>query len=93
MYRITKNPVYQENAWIIFQALEKHCKTECGYSGVKDVTVENTEKDDAMQSFFLSETLKYLYLIFSPDTVVPLDKYVFTTEGHPLPIWNNKFAS
>jgi hypothetical protein len=35
----------------------------------------------------LAETLKYLYLIFSPDDVVPLDKYVLNTEAHPLLIW------
>lgn len=27
-----------------------------------------------------AETLKYLFLIFSDDTVVPLDKHVLTTE-------------
>lgn len=38
------------------------------------------------QSFFLAETLKYLYLTFSEDTVIPLDKWVFNTEAHPLPV-------
>jgi mannosyl-oligosaccharide alpha-1,2-mannosidase len=27
-----------------------------------------------------------LYLLFSEDDVVPLDKWVFNTEAHPLPI-------
>lgn len=39
-----------------------------------------------MQSFFLAETLKYLYLLFSPPTVIPLDEWVFNTEAHPLRI-------
>ena len=39
-----------------------------------------------MQSFFLAETLKYLYLLFSPTTVIPLDEWVFNTEAHPLKI-------
>ena len=30
---------------------------------------------------------RYLYLIFSPDDVIPLDKFVFNTEAHPLRIW------
>ena len=30
---------------------------------------------------------RYLYLIFSPDDVVPLDRYVLNTEAHPLLIW------
>jgi len=41
-----------------------------------------------MESFWLAETLKYLYLLFedSPD-VLPFDQWVFNTEAHPLPIW------
>ena len=31
-----------------------------------------------------AETLKYLYLIFSPDDLVSFDEYVFNTEAHPL---------
>lgn len=39
-----------------------------------------------MESFFLSETLKYLFLLFDPDDAVyQHGKYVFTTEAHPLP--------
>ena len=36
-----------------------------------------------MPSFFLAETLKYLYLLFSPETL-PVDSVVFNTEAHPL---------
>lgn len=39
-----------------------------------------------MQTFFLAETLKYLYLLFSPSTVIPLDEWVFNTEAHPVRI-------
>lgn len=39
-----------------------------------------------MQSYFLSETLKYLYLLFSPSSVISLDEWVFNTEAHPLRI-------
>jgi mannosyl-oligosaccharide alpha-1,2-mannosidase len=41
-------------------------------------------RDDQQQSFFLAETLKYLYLLFCDDSVIPLDEYVFNTEAHPL---------
>jgi mannosyl-oligosaccharide alpha-1,2-mannosidase len=40
-----------------------------------------------MESFFLAETLKYFYLLFSDPSVIPLDKYIFNTEAHPLPIF------
>ena len=39
-----------------------------------------------METFLFGETLKYLYLTFCDDSVIPLDKYVFNTEAHPLPI-------
>ena len=42
---------------------------------------------DKLESFFLAETLKYLYLLFSDDKdLLPLDKWVFNTEAHPLPV-------
>ena len=41
---------------------------------------------DHMESFWLSETLKYAYLLFEEDTVLPFDEYVFNTEAHPLPV-------
>jgi mannosidase alpha-like ER degradation enhancer 2 len=41
---------------------------------------------DDMESFFLSETLKYLYLLFSmEDGAAVVDEYVLTTEAHFLP--------
>jgi mannosyl-oligosaccharide alpha-1,2-mannosidase len=41
-----------------------------------------------METFFLAETLKYLYLLFGSNDVFPLDKYVFNTEAHPFPIFD-----
>ncbi|KAJ4826381.1 mannosyl-oligosaccharide alpha-1,2-mannosidase [Turnera subulata] len=84
LWRFTGNKTYREWGWNIFQAFEKNSRIETGYVGLKDV---NTGvKDDMMQSFFLAETLKYLYLLFSPPTVIPLDEWVFNTEAHPLRI-------
>jgi mannosyl-oligosaccharide alpha-1,2-mannosidase len=40
-----------------------------------------------MPSYFLAETLKYLYLMFTEEDLIPLDKYVFNTEGHPFAIF------
>ena len=39
---------------------------------------------DSMPSFFLAETLFYLYLMFSDSSVLPLDVWVLNTEAHPL---------
>ena len=68
------------------QALEKHCRVDSGYVGLKDVFQANPPKDNVQQSFFLAETLKYLFLLFSDDSVLPLDQWVFNTEAHPLPV-------
>lgn len=48
--------------------------------------VNSGVKDNMMQSFFLAETLKYLYLLFSPSSVISLDEWVFNTEAHPIRI-------
>lgn len=44
--------------------------------------------EDKMDSFFLSETLKYLYLLFTDpkDLAFALEGYVFTTEAHLLSV-------
>jgi len=47
---------------VAIAAAQKFCRTECGYAGVRDV--EDCSLDEQMPSFFLSETLKYLYLLF-----------------------------
>ena len=58
------------------QSLEQYCRTPNGFSGIRDVYDVNTLKDNTQQSFFLAETLKYLYLIFSEDDTLPLDEWV-----------------
>ncbi|EFC44092.1 predicted protein [Naegleria gruberi] len=83
LYRLTGDKMYKEWGWNIFQSIEKHCKTPIAYAGLKNVLIVDGVRDNAMESFFLSETLKYLYLLFTDDQI-PLDKYVFTTEAHPL---------
>ena len=37
-----------------------------------------------MQSFWIAETLKYFYFIFSDPELISIDDYVFNTEAHPL---------
>lgn len=40
------------------KALERHCRTDGGYSGIKNVYIDPPQQDDVQQSFFLAETLK-----------------------------------
>ncbi|KAJ1831172.1 hypothetical protein LPJ63_004463 [Coemansia sp. RSA 2711] len=84
LYRVTGDPKYQDWGWQIFEAIERHARVAHGYAAVRNVLSAEmaANREDAMESFFLAETLKYLYLLFGPDDVLPLDKYVFTTEAH-----------
>ncbi len=87
MHRVTGHDKYRVWGWNIFRALERSCKTAAGYSGVYDVTRQPGEANNlnnAQESFFLAETLKYLYLLYSPAEVLPLDKFVLNTEAHVL---------
>lgn len=79
---------YREWGWQIFQAFEKYTKVSTGgYTSLDDVTVlPPPQRRDKMETFFLGETLKYLYLLFGESSVIPLDKFVFNTEAHPFPI-------
>lgn len=36
----------------------------------------------------LSDSLKYLYLLFTDEDLLPLDKWVFNTEAHPFPVFD-----
>lgn len=42
-----------------------------------------------MDSFFLAEMFKYLYLLFADkeDIIFDIEDYIFTTEAHLLPLW------
>jgi len=82
--KITGDPIYREMGWEIFQSIEKYCKTQYGYGAYPDVRDTTRPPNDSMESFFLGETLKYLYLLMDPDSEVDLDTHVFNTEAHPL---------
>ena len=90
LWRFTHNEKYRDWGWEIFEAFRKYCRVPGGgYSNLIDVTREATPESlwqDKMESFFLAETLKYLYLLFDDDSNISLDKWVFNTEAHPLPI-------
>ncbi|KAL5183312.1 Alpha-mannosidase I MNS5 [Glycine soja] len=83
LYQATKDPWYIEVGESIVNSLNLYTKVEGGFASIKDVTTMQLE--DHQHSFFLAETCKYLYLLFD-DSFVHENNYVFTTEGHPLPV-------
>jgi mannosidase alpha-like ER degradation enhancer 2 len=82
LYRFTNDSKYLDMGKTIFESLVKYCRTDAGYAALRNV--ETKEKRDNMESFFLAETLKYLYLLFAPPETIDLKKVVFNTEAHPI---------
>ncbi|KAF9122761.1 alpha mannosidase-like protein [Mortierella sp. 14UC] len=90
LYRATKDPFYLEVGEMILRDLEALTKTKCGWASLKSVIDRKLE--DRMESFALSETFKYLFLLFDEDNVLHQElkdsNFVFTTEGHVLALAN-----
>ncbi|KAF8381572.1 mans-3 [Pristionchus pacificus] len=88
LYRATGDKKYQEWGWAAFEAIDKYARIAGGgYSSVNNVKTTKVQYRDLMESFLLAETFKYIYLLLADDqSELPLDRWVFNTEGHPLPI-------
>ncbi|KZP32890.1 glycoside hydrolase family 47 protein [Athelia psychrophila] len=84
LYRATRDPFYLDVGERILNDIIYRCKVECGLAGIQDLRTNH--RDDRMESFALSETLKYLFLLFDEANPLHSDdsNYVLTTEGHIL---------
>ena len=73
---------------LFLQAFEKFARVEHGYSSLGNVrSVSELKLRDMMESFFLGETLKYFYLLFSDDQkTLSVDRFVLNSEAHFFPI-------
>ncbi|CAE7111477.1 unnamed protein product [Rhizoctonia solani] len=78
----TQDPFYLDVGERVLLDLIRRAKVECGLSTLSNV--QSGEHEDRMESFALSETLKYLFLMFDEDNKINSDdqNMVFTTEGH-----------
>ncbi|KAI8321873.1 hypothetical protein GQ54DRAFT_297731 [Martensiomyces pterosporus] len=89
LWRITGEEKWRQYGWRIFKAFEQWARySDGGYTSLHDITVIPPPREDKMETFFMSETLKYFYLLFSDTDTVPLTRYVFNTEAHPLPVFD-----
>ncbi|KAG4077628.1 hypothetical protein HA402_008888 [Bradysia odoriphaga] len=86
LYKATGDHYYLQVAKKVLQTLQKHARVDCGFAAVNDVRTGKHE--DRMDSFVLSETIKYLFLIFADpsELILDLDSFIFTTEAHLLPL-------
>tara|TARA_B110000211_G_scaffold208650_1_gene245389 strand:+ start:4929 stop:6152 length:1224 start_codon:yes stop_codon:yes gene_type:complete len=84
-WRSTHDEKWRLLATQIWGAIKKHCQLANGaFTDVRYVSRDTPQKLDKQESWFLAETLKYLWLTFQPDTILPLDEFVFNTEAHPI---------
>lgn len=87
LWRQTHDVKYRDFAWEMAQSIETHCQTKFGgYGSVANVDQIPTKILPQQQPDLLSGTLKYLYLTFCNYTIWPLDRWVYSTTGHPIPI-------
>ncbi|ETO32208.1 hypothetical protein RFI_04912 [Reticulomyxa filosa] len=90
MFSVTSNEQYRDWGWLIFEAIQQHCRTEIAYSGINDVRDIPPMQDNKMESYVMAETFKYLYLLFDDHagSLIPLNEFVFNTEAHPIRKFN-----
>ncbi|XP_072951179.1 alpha-mannosidase I MNS4 [Typha angustifolia] len=89
LFKATRDSRYLDVGRDMVASIQYGARCPCGYCHIADV--ESHKQDDHMESFFLAETVKYLWLLFDlavgPDNIVENGpyKYIFSTEGHLLP--------
>lgn len=82
LYHYTGDPRYRRMGGLFFDSLKAWCRTGAGYAALSSVI--SRKKADSMESFFLAETLKYLYLLFAPPDALDFEAVTFNTEAHPV---------
>jgi len=86
LWRATGDPFYLMAGEDMLRSIKHSARTDCGYATIKNV--RDHRKEDRMESFFLAETLKYLYLLFDPDNFIHNDgrsgKIITTPNGECL---------
>ncbi len=81
LWRATGDQTYRSMGETFYRDLVRYCRTETGFAHLKSVVTKDQE--DAMESFFFAETLKYLYLLFAEKKAFDLEAHVLNTEAHP----------
>lgn len=90
MWRITGDEMYREWGWEMFNSFVQHTAApdNAGFTSLTNANQVPPHGRDNMESFWLAETLKYFYLLFSPPDLLPLDGIVINTEAHIFPRFN-----
>ncbi|ROT38442.1 alpha-1,2-mannosidase from Trichoderma Reesei [Sodiomyces alkalinus F11] len=95
-YRATGDAKYQDMAWRAFRDVARAARVGGAYAGLADVTgADGGRFLDRMESFWITETLKYLYLLFTEDSEIQVqagrpNMWVYGTEAQPYRIRSNR---
>jgi hypothetical protein len=81
LWELTGEQRYMEMIKGYYAGLIEFCSTDVAFTAIQDVVTG--EQRDYMATYFLAETLKYLYLAFADQEMYNLETVVFSTEAHP----------
>jgi hypothetical protein len=81
LWELTGEERYLDMLRGYYADLMASCGTGEAYCGLKDV--RSAEQHDYMDTYFVAETLKYLYLAFAGQDMYHPGSVVFSTEAHP----------
>lgn len=90
LYDYTKDTIYLQMGRQYYSDILKYCKTANAFSSIADVRTK--QQQNGLPTYFFAETMKYFYLLFTPDTGLNTAEYVFNTEAHPFRIADFKAA-
>ncbi len=88
LYHYTGDNKYRAMGKEFFFDFVKRCRSEAGYTALKDV--RNSSREDSMESFVFAETFKYFYLLFAPKKTINFEDVTFNTEAHPFRLNHQK---
>jgi mannosidase alpha-like ER degradation enhancer 2 len=80
LHSLTGDPRYLDMGKTFFDGLTRYCRAGQAFTTLENV--ETKKQGDLMPSYFLAETLKYLYLLYAPEAL-DFQSVVFNTEAHP----------
>ena len=83
MYHFTGDEQWRDRSWKIAQSVNEHARQKFGFGTITSIH-KNPIVENEQQSFFLAETLKYLYLTHTTRQEFDPTRFVLTTEAHPL---------
>ncbi|KAK9800749.1 hypothetical protein WJX73_004612 [Symbiochloris irregularis] len=91
LFEATRNPMYQAFAAEMLADVNESMRVPGGWASVgsvvRDGRTGRMPLEDIQPSYWLAEAALYLYLLFANDTILQQgEQWIFTTEGHPLPL-------